>query len=81
MGFSKQFIIKDHGYSIVGNDLFLKGFLANLTEDKVMQLVLLLSEKEVDQDDYPDVVDDDIGTSAKLGENLNTATHMSSWWY
>ena len=46
-----------------------------------MQLVLLLSEKEVDQDDYPDVVDDDIGTSAKLGENLNTATHMSSWWY
>ena len=46
-----------------------------------MQLVLLLSEKEVDQDDYPDVVDDDIRTSAKLEENLNTATHMSSWWY
>ena len=65
MGFCKEFINKDHGNSIVHNDLYLKGFLTNLAVAKVMQLVLLLSEKEVDQDDCPDVVNNGIGTSTK----------------
>ena len=75
MGFCKEFINKDHGYSIVHDDLYLKCFLTNLVVEKVMQLVLLLSEKEVDQGDCPDVVNDGIGTSTKLDENISTATH------
>ena len=75
MGFCKEFINKVHSNSIVHNDVFLKSFPTNLAVVKVMQLVLLLSEKEVDQDDCPDVVNDGIGTSTKLGEKISTATH------
>ena len=75
MGFCKEFINKVHWNSIVHNDVFLKSFPTNLAVVKVMQLVLLLSEKEVDQDDCPDVVNDGIGTSTKLDENISTATH------
>ena len=75
MGICKEFINKVHSNSIVHNDVLLKSFPTNLAVVKVMQLVLLLSEKEVDQDDCPDVVNDGIGTSTKLDENISTATH------
>ena len=75
MGICKEFINKVHSNSIVHNDVFLKSFPTNLAVVKVMQLVLLLSEKEVDQDDCPDVVNDGIGTSTKLAEKISTATH------
>ena len=75
MGICKEFINKVHSNSIVHNEVFLKSFPTNLAVVKVMQLVLLLSEKEVDQDDCPDVVNDGIGTSTKLDENISTATH------
>ena len=75
MGFCKEFINKVHSNSIIHNGVFLESFPTNLAVVKVMQLVLLLSEKEVDQDDCPDVVNDGIGTSTKLAEKISTATH------
>ena len=77
-GVCKEFIGKGNSNRIVHNDVFLKGFPTNLAVVKVMQLVLLLSEKEVDHDDCPDAVNEGIGTSAKLGEELSNATHKQA---